>query len=474
MPTFKKVQVGDPLRPSASMHNALVDLLGKGPRTGAGDVIRSHQCSGIVDVHNTTSIDLTVGQILGTDDPLFTPDDNQDGFRFDPSLKGETPSVSYHLGKFAILAEPIPHGCVGRCYISGLAPARIYVNNIDDTHCDVMASKSIGSETCYLGTGGRGAQILWRENAGSGIDTIVWAVVRLENDNAPRWFKLKDNLYECDKAEAYTLLGSPSDGLGKKCIESSKVYITDPHNLVDMCSLAQLDESSGNNGGKSYIPSGTHVLARFVKAKASAADYNRWEALLFATGSCCGEESSSSSSSSSSSDSSSSPESSSSESSQSESSKSESSNSESSGSKSTPSGSGSDKSNAIVPVSWNKTGYAALHTFETPEIRFGDVMTVTVRQKNTTIDIDPRYLEVCEPGTVQICGCQPDMPVVVGAVVKGNKVQLRFADEKARAKVQLVISLTGIRKGFAGWRFPDRTRRQFEANERFIKSAYPR
>jgi len=179
MATFKKVQAGDPLRFPAPMFNGLVDLLGKGPRTGAGDVIRSHNCSGIVDVHNTTAQDFTVGQILGTDDPLFTPTENLDSFRFDPSLKGETPSLSSHLGKFAVLIEPIPHDCVGKCVISGLAAARIYVNGVADQYCDVIAKKTVSSEDCYLGTGGSGAKILWRDNAGSGHGTIVWAVVRL-------------------------------------------------------------------------------------------------------------------------------------------------------------------------------------------------------------------------------------------------------------------------------------------------------
>jgi len=36
-----------------------------------------------------------------------------------------------------------------------------------------------------------------------------------------------------------------------------------------------------------------------------------------------------------------------------------------------------------------------------------------------------------------------------------------------------VLRLTGIRRGFAGKRFPRRTREQFLANEAFINSAYP-
>jgi hypothetical protein len=37
----------------------------------------------------------------------------------------------------------------------------------------------------------------------------------------------------------------------------------------------------------------------------------------------------------------------------------------------------------------------------------------------------------------------------------------------------VIVTLTGIRKGFLGRRFPNRTHEQFVANEQFINSAYP-
>lgn len=99
-------------------------------------------------------------------------------------------------------------------------------------------------------------------------------------------------------------------------------------------------------------------------------------------------------------------------------------------------------------------------------------MVETTRSLINHFSIDPRFLEVCEAGTVQVCGCVPSIPVVVGATVSQNKVEVRFAEEPSE-RVRLVIRLTGIRKGFRGLRFPDRTQAQFDANEKFIKSAYP-
>ena len=100
-------------------------------------------------------------------------------------------------------------------------------------------------------------------------------------------------------------------------------------------------------------------------------------------------------------------------------------------------------------------------------------MVVKLGRPDVYVPIDPKFLEVCEPQSVQVCGCTPDIPVLIGAVVEGGRVHVRIAQSDPNQIVQVVIRLTGIRKGFRGLRFPDRTRAQFEANERFIRSAYP-
>ena len=107
---------------------------------------------------------------------------------------------------------------------------------------------------------------------------------------------------------------------------------------------------------------------------------------------------------------------------------------------------------------------------EAPEVRFDDVMQAVVQTADTRLTIDPRFLEVCELGSVLVCSCVPHIPVLVGAAVEGKIVRIRLADTSQ--PVRVIVRLTGIRKGFRGLRFPDRTREQFEDNERFIKSAY--
>ena len=126
-----------------------------------------------------------------------------------------------------------------------------------------------------------------------------------------------------------------------------------------------------------------------------------------------------------------------------------------------------------MPASWSPTGYTALFIAEMPEVRFDDVMTATVVEDETLLPIDPQFLEVCEPNCVQVCGCVPDLPIPVGAVVENDTIRVRLGARSDEQSVNLVIRLTGIRKGFSSQRFPNRTEEQFLANEEFIRSAYP-
>jgi hypothetical protein len=134
--------------------------------------------------------------------------------------------------------------------------------------------------------------------------------------------------------------------------------------------------------------------------------------------------------------------------------------------------SGSDKSTAIVPASFTPGGFTALFTEECPEVRFDDVLLVTMVGRTATVPIDPKFVEVCEKNSIEVCAAQPDRPMMVGARVNGSHVHVTLSEE-SQTPVRIVLRLTAIRRGFAGVRFPNRTREQFEANERFLQSAYP-
>jgi len=114
---------------------------------------------------------------------------------------------------------------------------------------------------------------------------------------------------------------------------------------------------------------------------------------------------------------------------------------------------------------------------EMPEVRFEDIMVIDWDAQNgpelcdpsRLFVIDPKYLDTCVDGTVQVCGIAPDMPVAVGAAVEGGNVRVRVqGSESAR----VVLRLTAIRKGFQGVRLPTKTRAEFVKNERFIRKVH--
>jgi len=157
---------------------------------------------------------------------------------------------------------------------------------------------------------------------------------------------------------------------------------------------------------------------------------------------------------------------------------SDSSQSQSSGpasSSSVTSDSGSDKSTAIVPMPWHPKGYGALFTMESNEVLFDFVLRdIPIVGKETYVRIDPRFLHVCEANSIKVtgapCGAEP---YPVGASVEGNILKLSAYARKDRRPSSVNLKLTGVRRGFAGYDMPERSRAQFEANEKFLNSAYP-
>lgn len=144
-------------------------------------------------------------------------------------------------------------------------------------------------------------------------------------------------------------------------------------------------------------------------------------------------------------------------------------------SSSSASDSGSDKSTAIVPMAWHDKGYGALFTMESNEVLFEFVMrNVPLTGAETRARIDDRFLAVCELGSMVITGIAGDRAGSVGAVVEENEVVLSAWPLSFLRPTKVTLKLTGVRKGFKHLDMPERSRAQFEANERFINSAYPR
>jgi hypothetical protein len=107
-----------------------------------------------------------------------------------------------------------------------------------------------------------------------------------------------------------------------------------------------------------------------------------------------------------------------------------------------------------------------------PETRFEDLMVVRLRSADTEVAIDRRFLEVCEPGSILVKSCITNIPMIIGAFVSGDAVVINIRDGRVDERTSAVITISGIRKGRAGRRFPIFTADQAHQNEKFWTQAY--
>jgi hypothetical protein len=181
--------MGDPYKPlpagaavtgmSRTAYNLMLRMLREWRQGGGRGANRSSRTVCEVLVCNRTYLTAPAFSILGIDEPLISPFKNRFACQQRPGFNGVEPTVDNHLGKWVVLEEPIGAGKIGKAVLVGFAVVRLYVNAADDEYCDVIDAETIGGEKVYLGSGPSGARILWRENAGSGEDTICWACICL-------------------------------------------------------------------------------------------------------------------------------------------------------------------------------------------------------------------------------------------------------------------------------------------------------
>lgn len=513
--SFKKVQPGDKLRIPAAAYNAFIDSaldLRSRQQNQGRTPQASYRTSGLVLVKNASGADQERFAVLGVDAPIYTPEDNLDSFKNKVALVGVVPTVQDHYGRFVVLLEPLKAGSIGMAYGTGVCPVRLHVpvGGEDFRFADVRQGKTV-----LVASHAGSAEILWKSEASESEGDWVWATARIGPPAMPAcmlgtvvckgpsgepeptgnryWVKestvryadgvyfepLDDgriveatNLFEppemhnVGKGEPVMLFcgWDAADGVrywmiaaregGPPCGSSSSSSESDSSSSSDSDSSSSSGRSSGSSSDSSASSSGSSDSSGSQSSASDSSDSSGSDSSGGSSGSGSSSQSSSSGSSWSSGSSSGS-------------------GSDSGSGSGSGSSSGSDKSTAIVPARFSPTGYAALFTLETPEVRFDDVLDLKVRQRNQLVVIDPRYLAVCEPGSMRVCGVSCDQPVAVAASVVGDQVRLRFG-RSAKRRVSVVIRLTGIRKGFADRRFPARRHDQFLANERFLNSAYPR
>jgi hypothetical protein len=102
-----------------------------------------------------------------------------------------------------------------------------------------------------------------------------------------------------------------------------------------------------------------------------------------------------------------------------------------------------------------------------PEVRFDDIIKIKVyNQKTLSVFIDELYSHVCEPNSIEAISYVASSPISCGLIVKNNILNIEFEDN-AKLPEQILVKLSGIRKGCADIRFAPKTEEQMIANRNF-------
>lgn len=174
---LKKVTQGQKLSIPAPTWNAFIDAANahrnRGNSIGASARPKDTK-NGIIYIKNDSGSDVDQFGILGLDDILISPTDNENEFRDKVTMSGVTPA-STHKGKFGITLEPIAKDKIGRAVIAGISQVRL--NVISESPEPRFAEVESGSLARLAVAKYGSAAILWRK----GDTGEQWAVVRIGN-----------------------------------------------------------------------------------------------------------------------------------------------------------------------------------------------------------------------------------------------------------------------------------------------------
>jgi hypothetical protein len=106
---------------------------------------------------------------------------------------------------------------------------------------------------------------------------------------------------------------------------------------------------------------------------------------------------------------------------------------------------------------------------EMPETRFEDLVRIRLDGTEATAAIDPLFVAVCEPGTIEVVGLVASRPITLGAEVIDNALKIMAACPVEGVKVTARIS--GLRRGHVA-RFPEFTKEQMVHNNEFWSQAH--
>jgi len=216
-----RVQKGQPLRIKAADWNAAQDAaadLAARRNTFGRDWQATFKQTGIVRIRNDSGYDRDRFNVLGIDDTVIKPDENLEEFKNRIALIGVEPKDPDHVGRFAVLLEPIPAGAIGMGVVAGVTVVQVDVQDEDDTFAEIA-----DGVVDNLKSGQAGSALILYKETGTGVK---WAVVRLGNPaTGLLWGKAVSNWHNAAGNDSYVDVHPCDDKDGANPDESTTVRV---------------------------------------------------------------------------------------------------------------------------------------------------------------------------------------------------------------------------------------------------------
>jgi hypothetical protein len=118
--------------------------------------------------------------------------------------------------------------------------------------------------------------------------------------------------------------------------------------------------------------------------------------------------------------------------------------------------------------------YVGLFCAEMPEPRFFDVYNIVNTSEETRVvcHLDQKFIEVCVPGSLVPIAVAPNKPCHAGISIDGSRLWIDLGNCPHGVPTRLIVTISGVRRGRQGTRFPAFSAEVAEQNQAFWEQAY--
>lgn len=160
---LQKVRPGDPLSIPAATYNALIDTTLEWRRAQMKtqrDPLQRFAQTGVILVRNRSGADRERFDILGIDEPIIAPEDDEDAFKNRVAVDGIVPTTE-HAARFVVLLAQLAKDAIGPAVADGITVARVKMTAETDTFAEAESGHADYLKCSTSGSAG----ILWVDSA---------------------------------------------------------------------------------------------------------------------------------------------------------------------------------------------------------------------------------------------------------------------------------------------------------------------